>query len=212
MAIVRGHRGFAACWDWATKHESKIERGLRRDAGAKTRGRVLELGVGVGANWPYLAEDLDYVGIEPDSYMLQRAHSRAEAAGQPRKIEQAAAEQLPFDDASFDTVLVTLTLCTVQDPARALAEAKRVLRPGGQLVFVEHVRPENTLGAWLIDRITPLWHRAFAGCHPNRRTAQALAEAGFEIEGLERRVVNGPPMISGTARNDAAQADEVAHG
>jgi ubiquinone/menaquinone biosynthesis C-methylase UbiE len=200
MDGFKGHRGFAAVWELATKHESKAEQQLRRQAAAAVSGRILELGVGVGANWTYLAGDVDYVGIEPDRYMLTRARKRAAALGRKLTVEQARAEELPFEDNSFDTVLVTLTLCTVQEPARALAEARRVLKPGGAVVFVEHVRPESKVGAWLTDRITPVWRRAFAGCHPNRQTATALLDAGFQIDTMERRRVNGLPMIAGIAR------------
>lgn len=163
---------------------------------------MLELGIGVGGNWPYLATDLDYVGIEPDLYMLRRARKRAAAMGRRLTVEQARAEELPFDDESFDTVLATLTFCTVQDPQRALAEARRVLTPGGRLVFVEHVRPKGRLAGRLFDWITPFWRRVGAGCHPNRRTEEAISAAGLEIEAIERERVNGLPMIAGTARTN----------
>lgn len=208
------HRAFAAFWEWATKRESKAERELRRVAGAKVSGRVLELGVGVGANWPYLPPELAYVGIEPDPYMLRRARKRAAATGRQLTVEQARAEELPFEDESFDTVLVTLTLCTVEDPQRALSEAQRVLKPGGSLIFAEHVRPEGRLAARVFDAITPLWRRVGAGCHPNRRTEQAILAAGLQIEAIERLRVNGLPMITGTARKDigARQARGVSDG
>lgn len=199
-AAFPSHRAFAAVWEWATRHESKAERRLRRAAAAKVQGRVLELGVGVGGNWPYLATDLDYVGIEPDRYMLRRARKRAAAMGRRLTVEQARAEELPFEDESFDTVLVTLTFCTVQDPQRAFAEARRVLKPGGRMVFVEHVRPKGRPAGWLFDWITPFWRRVGAGCHPNRRTEEAISAAGLQIEAIERERVNGLPMIAGTAR------------
>lgn len=193
------HRAFAAFWEWATKRESKAERELRRAASAKVSGRVLELGVGVGANWPCLPPELAYVGIEPDPYMLRRARKRAAAMGRELTLKQARAEQLPFEDESFDTVLVTLTLCTVEDPVRALTEARRVMKPGGSLVFAEHVRPQGRLAGRLFDVLTPLWRRVGAGCHPNRRTEQTILAAGLQIEAVERQRVNGLPMIAGTA-------------
>lgn len=196
------HRAFAAFWEWATKRESKAERELRRAASAKVSGRVLELGVGVGANWPYLSPELAYAGIEPDPYMLRRARKRAAVMGRELALKQARAEELPFEDESFDTVLVTLTLCTVEDPVRALTEARRVLKPGGSLVFVEHVRPEGRLAGRLFDALTPPWRRVAAGCHPNRRTEQVIRAAGLQIEAIERRRVNGLPMIAGTAAKD----------
>jgi ubiquinone/menaquinone biosynthesis C-methylase UbiE len=196
----RGHRTFAAFWDWAVRHESKRERELRRGAAGSVSGRVLELGVGVGANWQYLPPGIAYTGIDPDPYMLERARKHAAERDEPRDLRQAPAEDLPFPDASFDTVLVTLTLCSVEDPVRALAEARRVLKPGGRLVFVEHVRPDGRVRGHLADWITPAWRRVGAGCHPNRRTADSIVAAGFEVEQMARQRVNGIPMIAGTAR------------
>ena len=199
MDEVKGHAAFAAVWDWATKHESRPERRLRREAAGKVGGRILELGAGVGANWPYLRDDTDYTGIEPDPHMLERARKRAVSLGREFALEPARAEQLPFDRETFDTVLVTLTLCSVQDPAKALSEAYRVLKPGGALVFVEHVRPEGQLSGRLADVITPAWSRIAGGCHPNRRTGLTIAAAGLEIQEMTRQRVNGLPMIAGTA-------------
>lgn len=194
------HRAFARFWDWATRHESKAERRLRRQAAARAAGRVLELGAGVGANWQYLSPELDYVGIEPDPYMLRRARRRARELARPVELRQARAEALPFEDESFDTVLVTLTLCSVEDPALALAEARRVLKPGGSLIFVEHVRPEGRFKGWLFDRVTPLWSRVGGGCHPNRRSGETIAASGLQVEAMQLAGVNGLPMIAGVAR------------
>ena len=204
MDEVKGHAAFAAVWDWATKHEAKAERRLRREAAGKVAGRVLELGAGVGANWPYLPGDIDYVGIEPDPHMLERARKRAVSLGREFALEPVRAEQLPFDGETFDTVLVTLTLCSVQDPTKALSEAYRVLKPGGALVFVEHVRPEGQLSGRLADAITPAWRRVAGGCHPNRRTGLTIAAAGLEIQEMTRQRVNGLPMIAGTALKPVA--------
>ncbi len=200
-----GHRAFAAFWEWATAHENATERELRREAAMRLHGRVLELGVGVGANWSYLPPGIDYVGIEPDSYMLDRARKRAAALGRQIDLRQERAEQLPFEDDSFDAVLVTLTLCSVGQPGMALSEAHRVLKPGGQLVFVEHVRPGGAKAGWLCDRITPAWRRIGGGCHPNRRTTEAIARSGLSIETLVRRKVNGLPMVAGVARKLAIE-------
>ncbi|MEO6397353.1 MAG: class I SAM-dependent methyltransferase [Tepidiformaceae bacterium] len=199
MDEFKGHATFAAVWDWATKHEAKAERQLRGAAASKVKGRVLELGVGVGANWSYLPADIEYFGIEPDPHMLERARKRAVSLAREFALEPARAEHLPFDRGTFDTVLVTLTLCSVQDPTKALSEAYRVLTPGGLLVFVEHVRPEGQLSGRLADAITPAWRRVAGGCNPNRRTGLTIVAAGLEIQEMTRQRVNGLPMIAGTA-------------
>ncbi|MBA4182113.1 MAG: SAM-dependent methyltransferase [Anaerolinea sp.] len=200
MAKFRGHRGFAALWDWMTRHESRSEREMRKLAGSRVSGRVLELGVGVGANWDYLPEGVQYTGIEPDPYMVRRARERMAARGRDMALHQSRAEELPFADETFDTVLVTLALCTVQDPGKALAEVRRVLAPGGTLVFAEHVRPAGRVWGRLADGVTPAWSRVAAGCHPNRQTEAAITRAGLAIETISKRRVGGLPMIAGIAR------------
>lgn len=199
-AATRGHKRFAAFWDWAVRHESREGRAARAEVTGGATGRVLELGVGVGANWEHLPEGVDYSGIEPDPFMVERARKHAAERGQDYDIHAAPAETLPFDDATFDTVIVTLTLCTVQDVHQALAEARRVLQPGGELRFGEHVRANGRAGAWFQDRFTPLWRKLGAGCHLNRATADAIRGAGFEITELKRWRQGFMPMITGVAR------------
>ncbi len=163
--------------------------GLRRwrawlTAGA--RGRTLDLGCGTGRNLPYPAGTLA-IGLDPDAANLLRARRRA--PGVPLVV--ALAEGLPFKDGSFDTVVSSLVLCSVQDPAAALAEARRVLKPGGELRLMEHVRSHRPWQAWLQDRLQPFWTRLSGGCHLNRETERAVEAAGFEIlpEGRRARGV-----------------------
>lgn len=166
-------------------------------------GRVLEIGVGTGASFEYYPPDAQVVGTEPDPYMLERARRRlAENGRQNIELRQAPAERLPFDDASFDHVVSTLVLCTVLDVPQALAEARRVLRPDGTFRFMEHVRNDDSrFWGTVQDRITPVWRWFAAGCHPNRRTEQAIRDAGFRIEWVERmRIGPGTPAIYGVAR------------
>lgn len=203
-SAARGHKRFAAFWDWAVRHENEAGHAARREVAGGARGRVLELGVGVGANWPYLAEGIDYSGIEPDAYMLERARKHAAESSKTYDLRQAPAEALPFDDASFDTVIVTLTLCTVQDVPGALAEARRVLKPGGELRFGEHVRADGRVGAWVQDRLTPAWRKLGAGCHLNRPAADWIRDAGFEITELRRWRQAFMPMVTGVARTPGA--------
>jgi len=199
MKEPAGHKRFAAFWDWASRHESATDRKARRATFAGIRGEVLEIGVGVGANWEYLPEGVSYVAVDPDPHMLRRARKRAAEQGREVEIHQAGAEALPFPDDSFDTVVTTLTLCSVQDVQQSLSEVRRVLRLGGEIRFWEHVRPQGRLTGKLTDLITPAWGRMGGGCHPNRRTLEELRRAGFELTNL-RRFRSGPvPMVMGSA-------------
>jgi ubiquinone/menaquinone biosynthesis C-methylase UbiE len=166
-------------------------------------GRVLEIGVGTGASLPYYPSGAQVVGTEPDPYMIERARRRLGKLGrQSIELRQASAEQLPFDTGSFDHVVSSLVLCTVRNPQRALAEARRVLKTDGTFRFIEHVRNDNS-AVWgtLQDAITPLWRWFAAGCHPNRRTREAIEAAGFRIEWVETiSIAPGTPGIYGVAR------------
>ena len=138
-------RGFSALYDRSLKAtEDAGLRETRRRALAAASGRTLDLGAGTGANLGLYPEAVtELVLAEPDPHMLRRLREKAAASGLGASIVQAPAEGLPFPDSSFDTAIFTLVLCTVPDPAAALAEAARVLRPGGRLLFVEHVRSER---------------------------------------------------------------------
>lgn len=197
-----GHRRFAALWDWMSRHEGERERQLRQEVAGKARGRTLEIGYGVGSNWPFFGAGIDYTGIEPDPYMRERA-ARHMPGGQALDLKDGNAEALPFEDASFDTVVGTLVFCTIADADRALAEVRRVLKPGGEFRFLEHVRARGRLGAAVQDAVTPVWSRLGGGCHPNRDTAGAMARAGFQMSEL-RNVKIGPlPAIVGSATPSA---------
>lgn len=148
-------------------------------------GRVLEIGIGTGLNLA-LYRDLEaLVGIEPDPHMLARARARAERLPFPTELHQIGAESLPFDAASFDTVVVTFTLCTIPDPQGALAEVRRVIKPGGRVLFAEHVRSSRPLLARVQTTITPLWRRIGGGCQLDRPSVELLGQAGFAIESME---------------------------
>ena len=195
-----GHKRFAKFWDWAVRHESREAQAARAEVAGGATGRVLELGIGVGANWEHLPKGIEYSGIEPDPFMVERARKHASERGQEYDIREAPAESLPFDDATFDTVIVTLTLCTVQDVQKALAEVRRVLKPGGQLRFSEHVRAQGRVGSSLQTAFTPAWRKLGAGCHLNRATADAIRETGLEIIELKRWRQGFMPMVTGVAR------------
>jgi ubiquinone/menaquinone biosynthesis C-methylase UbiE len=154
-------------------------------------GRVLEFGIGSGLNLPlYGAAVHTVIGVEPSSALLDRA--RRQAAQMPVELIEGSAEALPLADMSVDTVVTTWTLCTIPDAARALAEAHRVLRPGGALLFVEHGRaPEPGVARWQ-DRLDPLWSRLAGGCHLNRSIDRLIRSAGFRLDRLETSRVPGP--------------------
>lgn len=176
------HPWFAAIYDRLNAGaERTFLRPAREEIVGRASGRVLEIGCGTGASFPYYTAAAEVFATEPDPHMLARARRRVADLGRAIDIRQAPAEALPFPDASFDAVVSTLVLCTVTDPARTLAEIRRVLRPGGELRFYEHVRHEHAFGAFWQDLVTPLWHRLFAGCHPNRDTAGLLRASGFTI-------------------------------
>ncbi|MFB3092959.1 MAG: class I SAM-dependent methyltransferase, partial [Dehalococcoidia bacterium] len=168
-----------------------------------------EIGAGTGANFPYYNDQAEEVtATEPDPYMLRRARRRAEGIGRSINLHQASAEHLPFEDASFDTVVSTLVMCSVGEPLRALSEVRRVLKPSGELRMYDHVRYEHAFGAFWQDMITPVWRWVGAGCHPNRDVASFVRQAGFEFERIELSKPQPPippmvfvrPHIKGVAR------------
>ena len=174
---------------------------------AGARGRVLELGAGTGLNLGhYPAAVSELVLTEPEEPMLRRLAPRAASATPPAVALPATAEALPFADASFDTVVSTLTLCTVSDLAGALAEVRRVLVPGGRLLFLEHVRADDARAARRQDRLTPLWRRVGHGCHPNRDTLAAIEAARFDVERVDRdRFPRAPRIVAPLIRGSAVR-------
>jgi|CXWL01.1.fsa_nt_gi ubiquinone/menaquinone biosynthesis C-methylase UbiE len=197
----RGHRWFAAAYNLMMKAGEKRLRKTRQELLAGLQGDVLEIGAGTGLNFEHYPQGVRVVAIEPDPHMLKRAQRHLLELGRTDiDVRLASAEQLPVDDASFDTVVSTLVLCTVADVPRALTEIRRVLRPGGSLVFVEHVRGMGTLGR-LQDVIRPVWSWMGAGCQVNRRTEDSLVGAGFQV-GIQQHTKAAPwmPVIIGAAK------------
>lgn len=186
---------------------------MRHSLLAQARGRVLEIGAGTGLNLPHYNDAVEELILaEPDPHMASRLRDRLQsepvAAGRVKVVE-APAEDLPFDDDSFDAVVSTLVLCTVEDQGRALAETRRVLVEGGELLFIEHVRSHSKRLARFQDLIERPWGFFAGGCHPNRATDQALANGGFWIERLDRGQLPKAlrpmrPMILGVARRPDA--------
>lgn len=201
VSSTNGHKWFASLYDGMNRSEEKGFLGeWRRQLLADVAGDVLEIGAGTGANFAHYPPAARVVALEPDPFMLKRAEQKlTELGGTNITLQQAPAESLPFPDASFDTIVSTLVLCTVSDPGRALDEMRRVLRPGGRLLFIEHVRADGFGGA-VQDGIRPLWGWFGAGCHPNRRTDETLRDAGWDVVIDERhRVFRFVPMLRGHA-------------
>ncbi|MGF1473348.1 MAG: class I SAM-dependent methyltransferase [Rubrobacteraceae bacterium] len=199
------HWLFAALYDRLNAASERGWMGERRSrllSGAS--GAVLEIGGGTGANLPHYRAAGHVVVAEPDPFMRQKLRPKLSRTRIPVEVSDAGAEDLPFADDSFDVVVSTLVLCTVPDQRSALAEVRRVLRPGGTLLFLEHVRAEDPFARWQ-DRIEPLWKRLFAGCRPNRDTVAAIEASGFRLEGCEHFEPPGPmsgfaPHVQGTAK------------
>ncbi|HEV2061433.1 MAG TPA: class I SAM-dependent methyltransferase [Solirubrobacteraceae bacterium] len=185
-------RFFAAIYDrmMASTEDAGL-RDHRRAIVGRARGRVLEIGAGTGLNLEHYPPDVDLVLTEPEEPMARRLRDRATRG----EIVEAPADRLPFDDDSFDTVVSTLVLCTVPDQEAAVAEIRRVLKPDGQLLFLEHVRSDDEKVAKWQDRLLRPWRFVGHGCHPNRDTAAALRRGGFELDLETWRMPKAPPIV-----------------
>jgi ubiquinone/menaquinone biosynthesis C-methylase UbiE len=177
----------------------------RRRVVPRARGRVLEVGIGSGLNLPFYGADVaEVIGLDPSPSLLAMAEKQAAAGRIPMKPLPGSAEAIPLDDRSVDSVLVTWSLCSIPDASAALSEMRRVLKPGGDLIFVEHGKaPDRSVSRWQ-DRLTPLWKKVSGGCHLNRPMDALIEGAGFAIKDLERGYMRGPRpftyMYEGRAR------------
>lgn len=158
---------------------------LRRELLSLAQGKTLEVGAGTGFNFRYYPEGLEVIAIEPDAGMRKKARGRARWYANIT-VESADAESLPFADGTFDTVVVTLALCSVDDPEAALREVHRVLKPGGRVLLMEHVRKEAPVAGRVLDLLTPLWRRMSDGCHLNREPSRWIARSEFSVERYDR--------------------------
>ncbi|MEM7223172.1 MAG: class I SAM-dependent methyltransferase [Pseudomonadota bacterium] len=170
----------------------------RRELVPQACGRVLEIGIGSGLNLEHYSQRAEQVvGVEPSTALLAMARRRISLAPCPVILAQESAETLPFDDASFDTVLTTWTLCSIERPKRALEEIRRVLRPDGRLVFIEHGRAEEVSVQRWQDRVNPCWRCVAGGCNINRPIDRLIETAGFRIGALETGyLVKGPRLLT----------------
>lgn len=191
-------RAFSAFYDSLLKGTEEAGlRETRRQALAAATGRTIDVGAGTGANlglYPDAVTEL--VLSEPDPHMTKRLRRRIAETGVGAELVEAPAERLPFEDSSFDTAVFTLVLCTVPDPEGALTEAARILKPGGRLLFVEHVRaPDAGLARWQ-DRLEAPWRFFADGCHCNRDTVATIEASPLTLDQVERGELPKSPPIT----------------
>jgi ubiquinone/menaquinone biosynthesis C-methylase UbiE len=168
---------------------------LREECARRAAGDVLEIGLGAGKTLPHYGPAVrSLTAIEPSAGMSRRAHERLKAVSFPTKLVPLAGESLPFEDASFDEAVVTLTLCSVADPDRVLAETHRVLRPGGRLHFLEHVASSEPRFRRLQNWLNPIERIIGCGCNLNRDTAAVIERAGFAFAEIERLISDAMPL------------------
>jgi SAM-dependent methyltransferase len=201
-------RAFAAMYDRGLKATEENGLGeMRAELLAGARGRVVEIGAGTGVNLDLYGPGVeDLTLIEPDPHMGTRLRARLEdrGGGTPARLVVAPGEAMPFANDSFDTAVATLVLCTVPDPVATIGELARVLKPGGKLLFIEHVRSEDPDRARWQDRLEKPWRFIADGCHCNRDTAATLGASAFEVETIDQGKLPKAaaivrPLIRGTA-------------
>ena len=187
--------------------QNKVAMAERRKFVPLASGTVLEVGVGSGINIPLYGRDVEtLLAVDPSLEIWRLALRRVSRAPFPVEFLQCSAEQIPLEDTTVDTVVTTWTLCTIHDPVAALSEMKRVLKPEGQVIFVEHGRaPDARVLAWQ-NRLNPLWNRIGGGCNLNRKIDDLILEAGLRITRMETGYVRGPKPLTylyrGLARAD----------
>jgi ubiquinone/menaquinone biosynthesis C-methylase UbiE len=168
-------------------------------------GRVLEIGIGSGLNLPFYSRNVARViGLEPSPRLLAMARRVERTGNESVEFIEGSAETMPLADASVDTVVTTWTLCSIPDALGALRDMRRVLRPSGRLLFVEHGRAPDPNVIWWQDRLTPVWKRLGGGCHLNRAIGTLIEGAGFQFDRLQTGYMSGPKpmtfMYEGSAR------------
>ena len=208
-----GSRFFAAMYDRMSRGTEAAGLQAHREALLTgVSGRVVEIGAGTGRNLAFYGDDVDSLTItEPDPHMARKLERRIEEHPRPVELVRAPAEELPFEDGRFDVAVSTLVLCGVEDQSRALGEVRRVLKPGGRLLFIEHVRSDDPGLARKQDRMNGL-NRIVARCNCNRSTLDAIRAAGFTITDLQQAELQKAPefvrpLVVGTATPNGRGAD-----
>jgi ubiquinone/menaquinone biosynthesis C-methylase UbiE len=169
----------------------------RRRVVAAAEGRVLEIGIGSGLNLSLYGANVERVfGLDPSPVLIEKAAQAGKRAGARVELLRASAERIPLESRSIDTIVMTWVGCSIPDVETALAEMRRVLKPGGSMLFVEHGRsPEARVARWQ-DRLDPVWRRISGGCHMNRQIDISLRRSGFRIERLETGYMPGPKLLT----------------
>ena len=201
------HPLFARLAALLASREGDEERGFRRETLAGLSGRMIEIGSGSGPNFVHYPDTVtEVISVEPEQHLRAKAEEEAKRSGRPIRVIDAVADDLPFEDGYFDAAVAVLVLCSVPSPPAALAELRRVLRPGGELRFYEHVRGTSKRVATVQRALAPALAQVFGGCRADRDTGAAIEEAGFKIERhrrfLIRKLFDAPaaPRILGVAR------------
>lgn len=193
--------------DWVMAGEEF--RRLRTDLLAHVHSEVLELGIGTGLNLPHYPKTITWLhAVDPANLLPNIVTERGASQSFPIRIQRVTAESLPYEDQSFDFVVSTWTLCTIPNPARALQEVRRVLKPTGQFLFLEHGRSEDEKVAKWQDRLNPIQNIIGCGCNLNRRIDQLIKQAGLRIMNLDRFRMESVPRIGGEMyRGQATRPD-----
>jgi ubiquinone/menaquinone biosynthesis C-methylase UbiE len=202
-------RAFAAIYDRAIEGTEEAGlREMRRELLSGASGRTIDIGAGTGVNVELFPEGVsELVLAEPDPHMAKRLRQKLGESGRSAELVEAGAESLPFADSSFDTAVFTLVLCTIPNPAAALAEAARVLRPGGKALFLEHVRSRNPRLAGWQDRLEKPWRFLGDGCHCNRDTLATIEASPLSVEQVDHdRMPKSPPIVRPLLRGSATLA------
>jgi ubiquinone/menaquinone biosynthesis C-methylase UbiE len=173
--------------------QSRVVRAERARFVPLASGKVLEIGIGSGLNLPFYSRNVEKLyGLDPSRELWHLAKKRIAQASFPIEFIALSGEKIPLEDATFDSVVTTWTLCSIPDPAKALTEMRRVLKPQGQLIFIEHgLAPDPRVMAWQ-NRLTPLWQRIAGGCHLNRKMDDLIQQAGFSFIQIEKGYSEGP--------------------